>query len=63
MYIGKLDEIVDKFNNEYQKTIKMKPIDVKWSTYIDFDVQSHGSKIFNLMSAIYSKLVWRFFFR
>ena len=25
----KLDEIVNKYNNTYHKTIKMKPVDVK----------------------------------
>ena len=34
MYIDKLDDIVNKYNNTY-RTIKTKPIDVKQSTYID----------------------------
>ena len=34
VYIDKLDEIVNKYNT-YYSTIKMKPGDVKWSTYID----------------------------
>ena len=29
VYIDKLDEIVNKYNNTYHKTIKMKPVDVK----------------------------------
>ena len=36
-YIDKLDDIVNKYNNTYHKTIKIKPFDVKSSTYIDFD--------------------------
>ena len=36
MYIDKLDDIVNKYNNAYHRTIKMKSVDVKWSTYIDF---------------------------
>ena len=36
VYIDKLDDIVDKYNNTKHRTIKMKPIDVKDSTYIDF---------------------------
>ena len=28
VYINKLDDIVDEYNNTYQTTIKMKPIDV-----------------------------------
>ena len=35
MYINKLDDIVDEYNNTYHKTIKMKPVDVKYNTYID----------------------------
>ena len=37
MYIDKLDDIVDKYNNTYHKTIKMKPFDVKDNKYIDFE--------------------------
>ena len=29
VYINKLDDIVDEYNNTYHTTIKMKPIDVK----------------------------------
>ena len=34
VYIEKLDDIVNKYNNAYQSTIKMKPVDVKSNTYI-----------------------------
>ena len=34
VYIDKLDEIVNKYNNTYHRIIKMKPVDVKPSTYI-----------------------------
>ena len=37
VYIDKLDDIVDKHNNTYHTTIKMKPIDVKDNTYINAD--------------------------
>ena len=37
VYIDKLDDIVNEYNNTYHKTIKMKPIDVKDNTYIDFE--------------------------
>ena len=37
VYIDKLDDTVDAYNNTYHKTIKMKPIDVRDSTYIDFE--------------------------
>ena len=35
VYIDKLEDIVNKYNNSYHRTIKMKPIDVKDNTYID----------------------------
>ena len=35
VYIDKLDDIVNKYNNTYHNTIKMKPFDVKSNTYID----------------------------
>ena len=34
--IDKLDDIVNKYNNTYQSTIKMKPVDLKSSTHIDY---------------------------
>ena len=37
MYIDKLDDIVNEYNNTYHRTIKMKPIDVKDNSYIDFN--------------------------
>ena len=37
VYIDKLNDIVDKYNNTYHSTIKMKPIDVKDNTYINID--------------------------
>ena len=36
VYIDKLDDIVNEYNNRYHRTIKMKPVDVKDNTYIDF---------------------------
>ena len=37
VYIDKLDDIVDEYNNIYHTTIKMKPADVKDNTYINVD--------------------------
>ena len=37
VYIDKLDDTVDEYNNTYHRTIKMKPINVKDNTYIDFE--------------------------
>ena len=36
VYIDKLDDIVKKYNNTYHTSIKVKPVDVKNNTYIDF---------------------------
>ena len=35
VYNDKLDDIVNKNNNTYHRTIKMKPSDIKSNTYID----------------------------
>ena len=35
VYIDKLDDIADTYNNTYHSTIKMKPVDEKSRTYID----------------------------
>ena len=35
VYINKLDDILNKYNNTYHRTIKMKPVDVKDTKYID----------------------------
>ena len=36
VYINKLDDIVSEYDNTYRRTIKMKAVDVKDNTYIDF---------------------------
>ena len=36
VYIDKLDDIIKKYNNTYHTPIKMKLVDVKDNTYIDF---------------------------
>ena len=41
MYIDKLDDIVDEYNNTYHSTIKIKPIDVKDNTYINTDKETN----------------------
>ena len=37
VYIDKLDDIVNEYNNTYHTTIKMKPVDVKDNIYINAD--------------------------
>ena len=41
MYLDKLDDIVNEYKNTYDRTIRMKPLDVKGDTYLD------SSKNFN----------------
>ena len=36
VYIDKLGDILNECNNTYHRAIKMKPVDVKDNTYIDF---------------------------
>ena len=40
VYIDKLDDMVNEYNNTYHRTIKMKPVDVKDNTYIDSNKKS-----------------------
>ena len=42
VYINKLDDIVNEYNNTYHTTIKIKPIDVKNNTYIDTDKETNN---------------------
>ena len=44
MYIDKLDDTVNEYSNTYHSTIKMKPIDVKSSTYIDFSIENNDKE-------------------
>ena len=46
MYIDKLDDIVNEYNNTYHRTIKMKLVDVKDNTYID-SMELHSNKEVN----------------
>ena len=47
VYIDKFDDIVNKYNNTYHRIIKIKPVDVKSSTYINFDKDNNkeGPKV------------------
>ena len=38
MYIDKLEDIVHKYNNTYNRTITIRPIGVKTSPYCVFNV-------------------------
>ena len=39
-YIAKLVHVVNKYRNIYHSTIKMKPVDVKTSSYFNFDIEN-----------------------
>ena len=36
MYIRKLHDIINEYNNTYYRSIKIKPVDVKSRTYFSF---------------------------
>ena len=46
IYIDKLDDMVNEYNNTYQGIIKMKTVDVKDNTYID-SRELHSNKEVN----------------
>ena len=47
VYIDKLDDIVNEYNNTYHRTINMKPVDVKDNTHID-SMELESSKEVNV---------------
>ena len=54
VYIDKLDDIIDKYNDTYHSTIKMKAVEVKSNTYLDCSkvVKKLMIKILNLKLVI-----------
>ena len=54
MYIDKLDDMVNKYNNTYHSTIKIKPVGVKSNTYINSSdkINDEDMKIVNLKLVI-----------
>ena len=42
MFFDVLNDIVDKYNNTYHRTIEMKPIDVKHDSCPKYNVHSNG---------------------
>ena len=42
MYIDKLDDVVNEYNNTYHRTIKMRSVDVKSSKCIEYNVNSNN---------------------
>ena len=54
VYIDKLDDIVNKYNNIYYKTIKMKPVDVNSSQVLTL-IKKIIKKLLNLKLVIMLK--------
>ena len=54
VYIDKLDDIVNEYNNTYNRTIKMKPIDVKDNTYINTDKEVNNKTYKNIFAKGYT---------
>ena len=44
VYSDKLDDIVNKYNNTYHSTIKMKPVNVKSNKYIDSSKENNEKR-------------------
>ena len=40
VYFDVLNDIVDEYNNTYHKTIKMKPVDVKNDSFVEYNEES-----------------------
>ena len=42
VYFDILNDLVEKYNNTYHRTIKIKPIDVKSDSYVEYNVDSNA---------------------
>ena len=45
VYIDVLNDIVNKYNNTYHNSIKMKPIDVKCDSYAEYNLDSNAKDV------------------
>ena len=65
VYFDVLDDIVDKYNNTYHKTIKMKPIDVGDDSFAEYNNESNEKgpefKIGDHVRIINTKMFFLFF--
>ena len=41
VYFDVLNDIVDKYNNTYHRTVKMKPIDVEDDSFVEYNQESN----------------------
>ena len=46
IFIDKLHDIVNKYNNAFDRTTKINPIDVNSSTYMDFPKNTNQKEYF-----------------
>ena len=56
VHIDKLDNMANKYNNTYHSTSKMKPVDVKSSTFIDLSKKNNKNKTSKFMVADHVKI-------
>ena len=62
MYIDDLDDIINKYNNTYHSIIKVKPVDVKWTKYIDFHKKNNKEDLkFNVGDHVKYQIIKIFF--
>ena len=56
VYVDRLYDVVNEYNNSYHRTIKMKPVDVKDNTHIDFKKEANDKdpKYKNIFAKGYS---------
>ena len=50
MYFDVLNDIVDKYNDTYYKTIKMKPVDVRSNSFAEYNEESDEKDAHVIMS-------------
>ena len=58
MYINKLGNIVNEYKNKYHSTNKMKPVDIKSSTYTDFDQKNKKEDV--KFKVDYHVRIWKY---
>ena len=51
-YIDKLADIVNEYSNTYHSAIKLKPVDIKSSTYIDFVVKNNEGHKYTVVNHV-----------
>ena len=52
VYINKLDDVVNKYNNAYHRKFKMKPVNVYPCIYIDFNKENNKRHKFKFVDNV-----------